>query len=58
MFPSSPTARVKSLFTQKQGGVLLDDWDEHRELWISKGGRWITPVLAKQAIAELRALGF
>jgi hypothetical protein len=37
---------------------LIDDWDKYRELWIAKSGRWIRPVLAKQAIAELRALGF
>jgi hypothetical protein len=37
---------------------LIDDWDKYRELWIANGGRWIRPVLAKQAIAELRTLGF
>jgi hypothetical protein len=33
----SATARVKSLFTQKQGDVVIDDRNKYRELWIAPG---------------------
>ena len=39
------------------GDVLIDDWDKYRDLWVAKGGVWITHVSAKQSIAELNKHG-
>ena len=39
------------------GDVLIDDWEKYRELWIAKGGIWITHRSAAETIAALDALG-
>jgi hypothetical protein len=49
-------SREKSLHAAP-GDVLIDDWEKYRDLWIAKGGRWVTHRSADATIRELRALG-
>lgn len=49
-------SRDKSLYCEP-GDVLLDDWEKYMNLWIAKGGRWITHrniADSVSAISELR----
>jgi len=39
------------------GDVLIDDWVKYRQLWLDRGGRWITHRGAVETAAELSALG-
>jgi hypothetical protein len=39
------------------GDILVDDWEKYRDLWIARGGRWVTHVTAEQTISQLRSLG-
>jgi hypothetical protein len=39
------------------GDILIDDWDKYRQLWLDKGGRWITHRSAAETIDELWKLG-
>jgi len=41
----------------KPGDILVDDWEKYRQLWLARGGRWITHVGAEQTIDELWKLG-
>jgi hypothetical protein len=38
------------------GDVLIDDWDRYRDLWLAKGGRWITHTSAASTIKRLREI--
>ena len=49
-------SREKSRFA-KPGDVLIDDWERYRQLWLDRGGHWITHRSAADTITELRALG-
>ncbi len=49
-------SREKSLFA-KPGDILIDDWDRYRDLWIQKGGRWVTHTSAEDSITQLLELG-
>jgi hypothetical protein len=40
------------------GDILIDDWEKYRDLWLSKGGQWITHKSAAETIAALTAIGF
>ena len=44
-------SKEKSLHA-KRGDVLIDDWEKYRDLWIAKGGIWITHTSAAQTIGE------
>lgn len=51
-------SRHKSLYMHNSGDILIDDWEKYKELWIGRGGRWITHVNAENSLAELeRMLG-
>lgn len=39
------------------GDILIDDWEKYRDLWIAKGGRWITHRSANDTISQLLELG-
>lgn len=39
------------------GDILIDDWTKYRDLWIAKGGRWITHTSAADTIQQLVAMG-
>jgi deoxypyrimidine-specific 5' nucleotidase type C protein (NT5C) len=41
----------------KPGDVLIDDWEKYRDLWIAKGGRWITHISAKHTVFDLFNMG-
>jgi hypothetical protein len=41
----------------RPGDILIDDWEKHRQLWINKGGRWVTHTSASDTISQLRGLG-
>jgi hypothetical protein len=41
----------------KPGDILIDDGDKYRQLWIDKGGIWITHTSAEDTINALRQLG-
>lgn len=55
-FPGVPmfTCRSadKSLY-MRPGDVIIDDWPQHREAWLAKGGIWINHESAKWSLAEL-----
>ncbi len=40
------------------GDILIDDWEKYRDLWIGKGGRWITHTSASNTIRQLSEMGF
>ena len=39
------------------GDILIDDREKYRDLWIAKGGRWITHKSAAATIDRLREMG-
>ena len=39
------------------GDVLIDDWPKYRDLWIERGGLWVTHTSADRTIEQLRGLG-
>jgi hypothetical protein len=39
------------------GDVLIDDWIKYRDLWVGKGGVWITHRSAKETADELTRVG-
>lgn len=41
----------------KPGDILIDDWEKYRDLWIGKGGRWITHRSARETIDQLLEMG-
>jgi hypothetical protein len=41
----------------KSGDILIDDWEKYRDLWVAKGGRWITHISARDSVDQLLALG-
>lgn len=41
----------------KPGDILIDDREKYRDLWIARGGVWITHKNAFQTIAELINIG-
>ena len=49
-------SRNKSLYCQ-QGDILIDDWEKYRDLWINRGGVWITHTSAEETINELEEYG-
>lgn len=49
-------SKDKSLHA-KPGDILIDDWDKYRDLWIGKGGRWITHTSAESSIQQLLDMG-
>lgn len=40
----------------KPGDILIDDWEKYKQLWVAKGGRWITHTSAENTIKELRRM--
>lgn len=48
-------SKDKSLYMHNPGDILIDDWEKYRQVWIDRGGRWITHVSNEQSIAELNA---
>ena len=49
-------ASEKSLHASA-GDVLIDDWEKYRDLWIAKGGVWVTHRCAEETIEILLELG-
>jgi len=39
------------------GDVLVDDWEKYKDLWLAKGGRWITHESAPLTIQALQDIG-
>lgn len=50
-------SKDKSLHIGKPGDILIDDWTKYRDLWLSRGGRWITHVNAETTILRLLDMG-
>lgn len=42
----------------KPGDVLIDDWEKHKQLWIDRGGIWITHTSAADTSRQLDELGW
>lgn len=40
----------------RPGDILIDDWIKYRDLWLAKGGVWITHTSAKSSIDQLLKL--
>lgn len=40
-----------------EGDILVDDWEKYRDLWIKRGGRWVTHRKAWRTLHDLRNLG-
>jgi hypothetical protein len=40
------------------GDILVDDWERYMDLWVRKGGTWVTHRDAKTTIRELKKLSF
>lgn len=40
------------------GDVLIDDWEKHKDKWVSAGGIWITHRNAIDTIRELAAIQY
>lgn len=38
--------------------ILIDDWNKYKNLWIEKGGLWITHFDALTSISKLQELGY
>lgn len=49
-------SRDKSLHAAA-GDILIDDWEKYRDLWIARGGIWITHRSAAQTVSDLDGLG-
>lgn len=49
-------SRDKSLHIQRRGDILIDDWEKYRDIWIARGGRWITHTSAASSLAFLLAI--
>lgn len=49
-------SKEKSLHA-KPGDLLIDDWERYKDLWIAKGGRWITHTSAENTIRQLKEIG-
>lgn len=49
-------SRHKSLHASA-GDVLIDDWEKYKNLWLAKGGRWITHTSAADTDRALAGLG-
>lgn len=41
----------------KPGDILVDDWEKYKDLWLAKGGRWVTHTSAAKTIGELKGMG-
>lgn len=41
----------------KPGDILIDDWEKYRDLWLAKGGVWITHRSAIETILDLMVMG-
>lgn len=39
------------------GDILIDDWTKYRDLWVAKGGLWVTHTSAADTIQQLVAMG-
>jgi hypothetical protein len=39
------------------GDILVDDWTKYQDLWIAKGGRWITHRSARETVDALLEMG-
>jgi hypothetical protein len=49
-------SKQKSLHA-RPADILIDDWEKYRNLWITKGGRWITHTSAETTINALLDMG-
>jgi hypothetical protein len=50
-------SKDKSLYIQKPGDVLVDDYLRYKHLWEQAGGIFVHHVSAKRSIAHLEKLG-
>jgi len=51
-------SREKSLHMKNPGDILIDDWEKYKDLWIKRGGVWITHKNAIKTIHDLEQHGF
>jgi hypothetical protein len=49
-------SREKSQYAHP-GDILVDDWEKYRDLWVERGGLWVTHTSAATTIERLRELG-
>lgn len=49
-------SKDKSLHIRNPGDILIDDWEKYRDIWIERGGRWITHASAETSLDQLSAL--
>lgn len=40
----------------EQGDILIDDWERYKDLWVKRGGRWITHTSAESSIDQLKQM--
>lgn len=38
------------------GDILIDDWERYKDIWVKRGGRWITHTSAESSIHLLRQM--
>jgi hypothetical protein len=44
-------------FYAEPGDILIDDWEKYMDLWLNKGGIWVTHLNAIATINQLKVLG-
>lgn len=49
-------SKDKSLHIRNPGDILIDDWEKYRDVWLSRGGQWITHTSAESSLAQLNSL--
>lgn len=50
-------SREKALhMVEGKHNVLIDDWEEHKHIWVAAGGTFITHTSAKKSLMELEQL--
>jgi hypothetical protein len=49
-------SRKKSEYCS-HGDILVDDWEKYKDLWVQKGGIWVTHTSAASSIKQLKRLG-
>lgn len=54
--PSVPVIGCRSVekcLHAQPGDVLIDDWEKYKQLWLNRGGYWITHVSAVESLRLL-----
>lgn len=49
-------SKDKSLHMKAPGDILVDDWEKYKDLWVARGGRWVTHTSAASSLEQLSKL--